>query len=295
MHSGGAQKCAQRSQPAQSVFFWVTGLVVRSPKHSFAAVGAARRGHSRGVGHGRGRGARHAAQGGVLGRRRALRGGVEPRGRSRGDGGAGARVERLEAQLRPQRGGPRGGRCARGGVRPALPRRERQAQLWPARRAAGGRPAPGARDAGPAGRDSSGHKHGLCRAVGVPGAVRAAAARGKVRLRRPGATAEPRAGVDSRQQGLLRRGHAGGAARGAAGGDEGVRSGQRRGVRHAATGRGAARKAGGGHVQVPTDAARRPDGGPHSARLAANTTADQRARAQPRWPPERHLPAGWHS
>ena len=48
MHSGGVQLFGQRSQPAQSVFFWVTGLVVRSPKHSFAAVGAARRGHSRG-------------------------------------------------------------------------------------------------------------------------------------------------------------------------------------------------------------------------------------------------------
>ena len=46
MHSGGAQKFGQRSQPAQSVL--VTGLVVRSPKLSFAAIGAARRGHSRG-------------------------------------------------------------------------------------------------------------------------------------------------------------------------------------------------------------------------------------------------------
>ena len=49
MHSGGAQKSGQRSQPAQSDFFWVTtGWSVRSPKHSFAAIGAARRGHSRG-------------------------------------------------------------------------------------------------------------------------------------------------------------------------------------------------------------------------------------------------------
>ena len=50
MHSGGVQLFAQRSQPAQSVFFgsraWL--YLVRSPKHSFAAVGAARRGHSRG-------------------------------------------------------------------------------------------------------------------------------------------------------------------------------------------------------------------------------------------------------
>ena len=46
MHSGGAQVCAQRSQPAQSDFSraWLYVL----PKHSFAAVGAARRGHSRG-------------------------------------------------------------------------------------------------------------------------------------------------------------------------------------------------------------------------------------------------------
>ena len=48
MHSGGAQQFGQRSQPAQSVFVCVTGLVVRSPKHSFAAVGAARQGNSRG-------------------------------------------------------------------------------------------------------------------------------------------------------------------------------------------------------------------------------------------------------
>ena len=47
MHSGGVQKLGQRSQPRRANF-WVTGLVVRSPKHSFAAVGAARRGHSRG-------------------------------------------------------------------------------------------------------------------------------------------------------------------------------------------------------------------------------------------------------
>ena len=49
MHSGGVQQCAQRSQPAQSDFWGVTGLVVRSPKHSFAAAGAARRRHSRGL------------------------------------------------------------------------------------------------------------------------------------------------------------------------------------------------------------------------------------------------------
>ena len=48
MHSGGAQKCAQRSQPAQSDFFGGHDWFVRSPKHSFAAIGAARRGHSRG-------------------------------------------------------------------------------------------------------------------------------------------------------------------------------------------------------------------------------------------------------
>ena len=52
MHSGGVQLFAQRSQPAQSVFFLVTGLVVpctfAKAKHSFAAIGAARRGHARG-------------------------------------------------------------------------------------------------------------------------------------------------------------------------------------------------------------------------------------------------------
>ena len=47
MHSGGAQKSGQRSQPAQSDFLG-SQLVVRLPEHSFAAVGAARRGHSRG-------------------------------------------------------------------------------------------------------------------------------------------------------------------------------------------------------------------------------------------------------
>ena len=41
MRSGGAQQFGQRSQPAQSVFLLVTGLVGRSPKHSFAAGGAA--------------------------------------------------------------------------------------------------------------------------------------------------------------------------------------------------------------------------------------------------------------
>ena len=51
MHSGGVQLFAQRSQPAQSVFFGSRAhdWFVRSPKHSFAAVGAARRGHSRGL------------------------------------------------------------------------------------------------------------------------------------------------------------------------------------------------------------------------------------------------------
>ena len=51
MHSGGVQLFGQRSQPAQSVFFWSRAWLyfeVRSPKHSSAAVGAARRGHFRG-------------------------------------------------------------------------------------------------------------------------------------------------------------------------------------------------------------------------------------------------------
>ena len=47
MHSGGAQLFGQRSRPRRA-FFWGHDWVVRSPKHSFAAVGAARRGHSRG-------------------------------------------------------------------------------------------------------------------------------------------------------------------------------------------------------------------------------------------------------
>ena len=50
MHSGGAQQFGQRSQPAQSVLEKCRRCTVRSPKLSFAAVGAARRGHSRGRG-----------------------------------------------------------------------------------------------------------------------------------------------------------------------------------------------------------------------------------------------------
>ncbi len=48
MHSGGVQLFEFSARNPRKAFFFVTGLVVRSPKHSFAAVGAARRGHSRG-------------------------------------------------------------------------------------------------------------------------------------------------------------------------------------------------------------------------------------------------------
>ena len=48
MHSGGAQQFGQRSQPAQSYFTGLGCTLYVRQSHSFAAVGAARRGHSRG-------------------------------------------------------------------------------------------------------------------------------------------------------------------------------------------------------------------------------------------------------